>query len=135
MIPQKAEAVVDCRVLPGRQKAFEAEIDELIGPNVRREWITHLDSYETTFDGNLVDAMNDAILAYDEDGRTVPYMMSGGTDAKAFAKLGIRCFGFAPLRLPPELDFAALFHGVDERVPVDSVLFGTQVFEHFLHHS
>ena len=111
VIPQKAEAVVDCRVLPGRQKAFEAEIDELIGPNVRREWITHLDSYETTFDGNLVDAMNDAILAYDEDGRTVPYMMSGGTDAKAFAKLGIRCFGFAPLRLPPELDFAALFHG------------------------
>ena len=135
VIPQKAEAVVDCRVLPGRQKAFEAEIDELIGTNVRREWITHLDSYETTFDGNLVDAMNDAILAYDEDGRTVPYMMSGGTDAKAFAKLGIRCFGFAPLRLPPELDFAALFHGVDERVPVDSVLFGTQVFEHFLHHS
>ncbi|GAB35003.1 M20/M25/M40 family metallo-hydrolase [Gordonia otitidis] len=135
VIPQKAEAVVDCRVLPGRQKAFEAEIDELIGPNVRREWITHLDSYETTFDGHLVDAMNDAILAYDDDGRTVPYMMSGGTDAKAFAKLGIRCFGFAPLRLPPELDFAALFHGVDERVPVESVLFGTRVFEHFLHHS
>ncbi|ASR03433.1 M20/M25/M40 family metallo-hydrolase [Gordonia rubripertincta] len=135
VIPQKAEAVIDCRVLPGRQTAFEKEIDELIGPNVTREWITHLDSYETTFDGDLVDAMNNAILAHDEQGKTVPYMLSGGTDAKAFAKLGIRCFGFAPLQLPPDLDFAALFHGVDERVPVDAVLFGTKVFEHFLLHS
>ncbi|RPA66246.1 M20/M25/M40 family metallo-hydrolase [Gordonia oryzae] len=135
VIPQKAEAVVDCRILPGRQKEFEAEIDRLIGPNVTREWITHLDSYETTFDGDLVDAMNAAILAHDPGARTVPYMMSGGTDAKAFAKLGVRCFGFAPLQLPRELDFAALFHGVDERVPVDSVVFGTKVLEHFLLHS
>lgn len=135
VIPQKAEAVIDCRVLPGRQAAFEAEIDELIGPDVTREWITHLDSYETTFDGHLVDAMNEAILAHDPLGKTVPYMLSGGTDAKAFAKLGIRCFGFAPLQLPPDLDFAALFHGVDERVPVESLLFGTRVLEHFLLHS
>ncbi|WAC55396.1 M20/M25/M40 family metallo-hydrolase [Gordonia sp. SL306] len=135
VIPQKAEAVVDCRVLPGRQEAFEKEVDDLIGPTVTREWITHLDSYETTFDGHLVDAMNDAILAHDPQGMTVPYMLSGGTDAKAFAKLGIRCFGFAPLQLPRELDFAALFHGVDERVPVDAVVFGTKVFEHFLLHS
>ncbi|QKT07222.1 M20/M25/M40 family metallo-hydrolase [Gordonia sp. X0973] len=135
VIPQTAEAVIDCRVLPGRQAAFEAEIDGLLGPNVTREWITRLDPYETTFDGHLVDAMNAAILAHDPNGRTVPYMLSGATDAKAFAKLGIRCFGFSPLQLPPELDFAALFHGVDERVPVDSVLFGTKVFEHFLLHS
>lgn len=135
VIPQKAEAVIDCRVLPGRQAEFEKEIDELLGPNVTREWITHLDSYETTFDGHLVDAMNEAIIAHDPQGKTVPYMLSGGTDAKAFAKLGIRCFGFAPLQLPPDLDFAALFHGVDERVPVDAVVFGTKVFEHFLLHS
>ncbi|HLS79157.1 MAG TPA: M20/M25/M40 family metallo-hydrolase [Nocardia sp.] len=135
VIPQTAEAVVDCRVLPGRQAAFEREVDELIGPDVEREWITELDSYETTFDGHLVDAMNDAILAHDPQGRTVPYMLSGGTDAKAFARLGIRCFGFAPLRLPPELDFSALFHGVDERVPVESLEFGTKVLEHFLLHS
>ena len=133
VIPQEAEAVIDCRVLPGRQAAFEATIDELIGPNVTREWITRLEPYETSFDGDLVDAMNAAILAHDPDGRTVPYMLSGGTDAKAFAKLGIRCFGFSPLQLPPDLDFAALFHGVDERVPVDAVLFGTGVLEHLLH--
>ena len=132
VIPATAEAVVDCRVLPGRQAAFEREVDELIGPDVTREWISELPSYETTFDGELVDAMNDAILAIDPGARTVPYMLSGGTDAKAFAGLGIRCFGFAPLRLPADLDFAALFHGVDERVPVDALEFGAQVLEHFL---
>ena len=134
VIPATAEAVVDCRVLPGRQAAFEREVDELIGPNVSREWISELPSYETSFDGDLVDAMNNAILAADPEARTVPYMLSGGTDAKSFANLGIRCFGFAPLRLPPDLDFAALFHGVDERVPVDALEFGTRVLEHFLRH-
>ena len=134
VIPATAEAVVDCRVLPGRQTAFEAEVDELIGPDVTREWIKDLPSYETSFDGDLVDAMNAAVLAVDPDGRTVPYMLSGGTDAKAFARLGIRCFGFSPLRLPPELDFAALFHGVDERVPIDALRFGTEVLAHFLTH-
>jgi acetylornithine deacetylase/succinyl-diaminopimelate desuccinylase-like protein len=132
VIPATAEAVIDCRVLPGRQAAFEAEVDELIGPDVTREWVTELPPYQTTFDGDLVDVMNSSLLAVDPDARIVPYMLSGGTDAKAFARLGIRCFGFVPLRLPPELDFAALFHGVDERVPVDSLTFGTRVLDHFL---
>jgi len=134
VIPATAESVVDCRILPGRQSAFEREVDELLGPDVKREWITELPSYETTFDGDLVDAMNAAILSVDPDARIVPYMLSGGTDAKAFARLGIRCFGFAPLQLPPDLDFTALFHGVDERVPVDALKFGTGVLEHFLLH-
>jgi acetylornithine deacetylase/succinyl-diaminopimelate desuccinylase-like protein len=134
VIPATAEAVVDCRVLPGRQAAFEAEVDELIGPNVTREWLTELPPYQTSFDGDLVDAMNAALLAVDPEARIVPYMLSGGTDAKAFARIGIRCFGFAPLQLPPDLDFLALFHGVDERVPVDALKFGTQVLEHFLLH-
>jgi acetylornithine deacetylase/succinyl-diaminopimelate desuccinylase-like protein len=134
VIPATAEAVVDCRILPGRKEAFEAEVDQLIGPDVTRGWIRDLPPYETSFDGDLVDAMNAAVLALDPDGRTVPYMLSGGTDAKAFARLGIRCFGFSPLRLPPDLDFAALFHGVDERVPIDALRFGTEVLAHFLTH-
>ncbi|ORV42315.1 M20/M25/M40 family metallo-hydrolase [Mycobacterium conspicuum] len=134
VIPATAEAVVDCRVLPGRKEAFEAEVDELIGPDVTREWIRDLASYETSFDGDLVDAMNAAVLALDPDARTVPYMLSGGTDAKAFSRIGIRCFGFSPLRLPPDLDFASLFHGVDERVPTDALKFGTEVLAHFLTH-
>lgn len=134
VIPQSAHATVDCRWLPGRKDIFLAEIDRLLGPDVQREWIAELDDYETTFDGHLVDAMNAAILAEDPTARTVPYMLSGGTDAKAFKKLGIRCFGFAPLKLPADLDFAALFHGVDERVPVDALKFGTRVLDHFLKH-
>jgi acetylornithine deacetylase/succinyl-diaminopimelate desuccinylase-like protein len=134
VIPATAEAVIDCRVLPGRLEAFLREVDEIIGPDVTREWITELPPYETSFDGELIDAMNNALLAADPDARTVPYMLSGGTDAKHFATLGIRCFGFAPLKLPPDLDFAALFHGVDERVPVDALTFGAQVLEHFLLH-
>ena len=119
VIPATAEAVIDCRVLPGRLAAFEREVDEIIGPDVSREWIVDLPSYETGFDGELVDAMNAAILAADPRGpyRAVHALRRNGR--KAFARLGIRCFGFVPLRLPPDLDFSALFHGVDERVPVD----------------
>lgn len=134
VIPQTAEAMVDCRVLPGRKEAFEREVDALIGPDVVRSWERDLPSYETTFDGDLVGQMNASLLALDPDARTVPYMLSGGTDAKSFQRLGIRCFGFIPLRLPPELDFAALFHGTDERVPVDALEFGAQVLQHFLEH-
>ncbi|MQA16450.1 MAG: M20/M25/M40 family metallo-hydrolase [Pseudonocardiaceae bacterium] len=132
VIPSTAAAVVDCRVLPGRQAAFEREVDDLLGPDVSREWVANLPPVETTFDGDLVAAMEASILVEDPGARTVPYMLSGGTDAKAFSRLGIRCFGFAPLRLPPDLDFAALFHGVDERVPVDGLTFGTRVLDHFL---
>jgi acetylornithine deacetylase/succinyl-diaminopimelate desuccinylase-like protein len=132
VIPSTAEAVVDCRVLPGRQEAFLREVDELIGPDVEREWIANLPPVETTFDGALVDAMGESIRAEDPEARTLPYTLSGGTDAKAFSRLGIRCFGFAPLRLPADLDFSALFHGVDERVPVDALRFGVRVRDRFL---
>ncbi len=132
VIPSTAEAVVDCRVLPGRQAAFEREVDELLGPDITREWVLSMPPVETTFDGDLVAAMDAAIVQEDPGARTVPYMLFGGTDAKAFSQLGMRCFGFAPLRLPPDLDFAALFHGVDERVPVDGLIFGTRVLDRFL---
>ncbi len=132
VIPSVAEAAVDCRILPGRQEAFERELDEILGPDVEREWITKLPPVETTFDGELVDAMKAAILAEDPQARTLPYVLSGGTDSKAFHTLGIRCFGFSPLKLPPDLDFTALFHGVDERVPVEAVQFGTRVLDRFL---
>jgi acetylornithine deacetylase/succinyl-diaminopimelate desuccinylase-like protein len=131
VVPSQASASVDCRVLPGREEAFEAELDEILGPEVARDWLS-LPPVETTFDGALVDAMAHAVLAEDPEARTLPYMLSGGTDAKHFGRLGIRCFGFAPLRLPADLDFSALFHGVDERVPVDALQFGTRALQRFL---
>ena len=73
-----------------------------------------------------------ALRAEDPAARAVPYMLSGGTDAKAFTKLGIRCFGFAPLKLPADLNFSALFHGIDERVPIEGLRFGVRVLDRLL---
>ncbi|CAM3094528.1 M20/M25/M40 family metallo-hydrolase [Saccharomonospora xinjiangensis] len=134
VIPSVAEATVDCRILPGRVQAFNRELDEILGPDIEKEWL-ELPPVETTFDGALVDAMSAAVLAEDPGARTLPYMLSGGTDAKAFQKLGIRNFGFAPLKLPDDLDFSALFHGVDERVPVEALKFGTRVLDRFFRNS
>lgn len=131
VVPSVATATVDCRMLPGREEAFEAEMLDLLGPGIEAEW-DGLPSVQTTFDGALVDKMTAAILAEDPGARCLPYMLSAGTDAKSFQTLGIRNFGFTPLKLPAELDFTALFHGVDERVPVEALEFGTRVLERLL---
>ncbi|HEU4425903.1 MAG TPA: M20/M25/M40 family metallo-hydrolase [Pilimelia sp.] len=132
VIPGRATATVDCRTLPGQSEDFLPALREIIGPDLAVEYVQHQPALETTFDGPLVDAMAVALRAEDPGARTVPYMLSGGTDAKAFAPLGIRCFGFAPLRLPADLNFAALFHGIDERVPVEGLQFGVRVLDRFL---
>jgi acetylornithine deacetylase/succinyl-diaminopimelate desuccinylase-like protein len=131
VVPGQARATVDGRMLPGRETAFEEDLRRVLGPDVAMEWDT-LPPVRTTFDGALVDAMADAVAAEDPGARLLPYMLSAGTDAKSFSRLGIRHFGFAPLRLPPELDFTALFHGVDERVPVAALEFGTRVLHRLL---
>ncbi len=132
VIPGRASATIDCRTLPGHQDELLSQLREVIGPDIEVEYVQRQPGLETTFDGPLVDAMAAALRHADPGARAVPYMLSGGTDAKGLSRLGIRCFGFAPLRLPPELDFAALFHGVDERVPVDGLQFGVRVLDRFL---
>ena len=132
VIPQAATAHVDGRFLPGYEEEFFQTVDELLGPNVTREFVYHDIAIETGFDGPLVRAMADALLAEDPGALAVPYTLSGGTDLKAFSRMGIRGFGFAPLRLPADLDFSGMFHGVDERVPVDSLRFGVRVLDRFL---
>ncbi|MFF5109598.1 M20/M25/M40 family metallo-hydrolase [Streptosporangium sp. NPDC000509] len=132
VIPQTATAHVDGRFLPGYEDEFFETLDELLGPNVTREFVYHDIAIETGFDGPLVRAMADALLAEDPGALAVPYTLSGGTDLKAFSRLGMRGFGFAPLRLPADLDFSGMFHGIDERVPVDSLRFGVRVLDRFL---
>lgn len=132
VIPQTATARIDGRFLPGYEEEFSDTLDEILGSDVERI-VEHTDiALETSFDGPLLDAMRTALQAEDPGSRIVPYCLSGGTDAKSFSRLGIRCFGFAPLRLPPSLDFTAMFHGVDERVPVDALRFGVRVLDRFL---
>jgi acetylornithine deacetylase/succinyl-diaminopimelate desuccinylase-like protein len=132
VIPSRASATVDCRTLPGQADIFVEQLRGVIGPDIEIEFIQRQPALETTFDGPLVDAMCAALRAEDPSARPVPYMLSGGTDAKALSKLGIRCFGFSPLRLPADLNFGALFHGVDERVPLDGLQFGVRVLDRFL---
>jgi acetylornithine deacetylase/succinyl-diaminopimelate desuccinylase-like protein len=132
VIPGQASATIDGRTLPGAEDEFFETISQLIGDKVRYEKQTHLPSVETEFAGALTEAMQTSLAAEDSGARAVPFMMSGGTDAKAWDRLGVRCFGFTPLRLPPQMDFAGMFHGVDERVPTESLRFGARVLDRFL---
>jgi acetylornithine deacetylase/succinyl-diaminopimelate desuccinylase-like protein len=135
VIPQSASAVIDGRFLPGYENELTQTVQKIIGPDLTIETITHDIALEVDFKGDLVEAMNRSILEFDPEGIPVPYLMSGGTDNKALSELGIIGYGFSPLMLPPELDFMALFHGVDERVPIEGLKFGVNVLESFLRNS
>lgn len=135
VIPGEAVAVVDARFLPGYEDEMNATIQEIIGADIRIETIVTDIALEVPFQGDLVDAMCAALKKYDSEGIPVPFTMSGGTDNKALSKIGIIGYGFSPLKLDPELDFMALFHGVDERVPVDGLCFGVNVLKDFLENS
>jgi acetylornithine deacetylase/succinyl-diaminopimelate desuccinylase-like protein len=117
------------------EEELNATVREIIGPDISIETVTHDIALEVDFEGDLVDAMTRSILEFDPEGIPVPYLMSGGTDNKALSELGIIGYGFSPLKLPPDLDFMALFHGVDERVPVEGLKFGVNVLENFLRNS
>jgi acetylornithine deacetylase/succinyl-diaminopimelate desuccinylase-like protein len=132
VIPQEAVAQVDGRFLPGYEAEFFATVDELLGPDVRRDFVHHDVALETEFDGALIEAMEAALTSEDPAAVAVPYCLSGGTDAKSFSRLGIRCFGFSPLLLPPDLDFSGMFHGINERVPLAGLRFGVRVLDRFL---
>ena len=132
VVPGTAQAQVDGRFLPGYEDEFFATMAELLGDGIDVDYLSHQPAVETPYEGDLVRAMNTSLLAEDPDAVVAPYLMSGGTDGKHWAKLGMRCYGFAPLRLPADLDFTGLFHGVDERVPADALEFGARVFDRFL---
>jgi acetylornithine deacetylase/succinyl-diaminopimelate desuccinylase-like protein len=132
VIPGSASAVIDGRFLPGYEDELNTTIRSIIGPDITIETISRDIALEVNFEGDLVDAMCSAILTFDPEGIPVPYLMSGGTDNKALSELGIVGYGFSPLKLPADLDFMALFHGVDERVPISGLEFGVKVLENFL---
>ena len=132
VVPGDARAWVDGRVLPGRREEFEETIGKLLGSEVAWEYEHQEVALEAPTDGPIFAAMADALRAADPGAVVVPYLMAGGTDAKQFSRLGIVGYGFGPLRLPPGFDYKAMFHGVDERVPVEALEFGVEVLDRFL---
>lgn len=132
VVPGEASAVVDMRTIPGRDEDGLATLKRLAGPGVELELINQDIGLEAPFAGDIVDAMVDSLLAEDPGALVLPYMLSGGTDNKALSKLGIAGYGFTPLQLPDDLNFAAMFHGVDERVPISSIHFGARTLARFL---
>ena len=132
VIPGSASAVIDGRFLPGYEDEMNETIRSIIGPDIKIETISRDIALEVDFNSPLVEAMKAALLREDPEGIPVPYLMSGGTDNKALSELGIVGYGFSPLRLPEDLDFMSLFHGVDERIPVDGIRFGVRVMADFL---
>ncbi|WP_329173509.1 M20/M25/M40 family metallo-hydrolase [Streptomyces sp. NBC_01477] len=132
VIPGTATAYIDGRVVPGGQDEFTSTMDRLTGPHVRWNYHHHEVPLEAPVDSASFAAMREALEHFDPGAVAVPFCMSGGTDAKQFSRLGITGYGFSPLRLPPGFDYPALFHGVDEHVPVDALHFGVRVLDRFL---
>ncbi|GAA0922610.1 M20/M25/M40 family metallo-hydrolase [Virgisporangium ochraceum] len=132
VVPGEATALVDGRVLPGTLAEFERTIDELVGDDVSWEYTHNEVPLAAPIDSPTFAAMKAALQDADPGAHVVPYCMAGGTDAKQFSRLGIVGYGFAPLRLPPGFEYHAMYHGVDERVPVDGLEFGTRVLDRFL---
>ncbi|KUO19981.1 M20/M25/M40 family metallo-hydrolase [Streptomyces dysideae] len=132
VIPGEAVAFVDGRYLAGHEKEFRATLDQLTGPDVAWEFHHQEVALQAPLDSPTYARMRAAVEEFAPEGHVVPYCMSGGTDAKQFARLGITGYGFAPLKLPEGFDYQALFHGVDERVPVEALHFGVRVLDRFL---
>lgn len=132
VIPDSATGFVDTRFLAGQQEQVLRTIENLAGTHVKVEQYITEPAIEASFESELVEKMIAAVRIDDPDAVVLPYALMGGTDNKHLASLGIAGYGFAPLRLPPELEFPALFHGIDERVPIAALEFGTTVVEHFL---
>ncbi len=132
VVPDAAVGYVDSRYLHGQQEIVLRQIEELAGTHVKVEPYIEERSLEFPFEGALVDKMIAALGTQDPGAPVLPYSLMGGTDNKHLATLGITGYGFAPLQLPPDLDFPSLFHGIDERIPVESLHFGVRVLESFL---
>lgn len=132
VVPGVAYAEVDVRCPPGQADAMEASLGELVGPDVDWEFTAKQPPVESPVDSPWYAAMRDSVQRFDPEGVVVPYCMGGGTDSKAFAKLGMQTYGFTPLGRDSENRRSEGQHSVDERTPVVAAEIGQRMLRSFL---
>jgi acetylornithine deacetylase/succinyl-diaminopimelate desuccinylase-like protein len=133
VIPGLAEVEIDGRTLPGQTDAdFMAELSAILGPDVELEVIRSAPPLVTEPGRSpgaspMFDTIVEVLGRREPDATVVPYLMPGYTDGKHFSKLGAKWYGFSPVKLPRGMKFGELFHGTDERVPIDGLKWGAEV--------
>lgn len=130
VIPGEASCELDGRTLPGQQAAdLVREIRAVVGDDVELEVLRSHDGVETQPESPLFDAIARAVERHHPGARAVPYLCPGFTDASSWSRLGMRCYGFVPVRFDPKGDarFPELYHGNDERIPVEGFKWGLGV--------
>ncbi len=127
IIPASASATLDVRVVPGQADALRDELAAVVGDDIEIAWSRYIPAIEAPAEGRLMDVLQHAVTAEDPDGTVVPYLLPASTDNKHLSRLGIRGYGFVPLRVPADFDVFGQFHTADECVPVEALFFGTRV--------
>ncbi len=129
VIPGEAWAILDGRTLPGEdERAFMAELREIVGPEPSLEIVKSAPPAESSADTDLFRLIKTRVESADPGARVIPWMLPGATDSKFYAQLGAVCYGFAPVRLESRMPFGALYHGNDERMPIDGMLWGLRLY-------
>lgn len=132
VIPGHATAVIDVRDLPGQRDEVLSRLHAILGPTIEIEVLSDVAAVDASPDSPLFEAITRSLLKYAPDAEVIPKIDEGGTDNAFLTPLGIQGYGFVPLLLPADFDFFAMFHGVDERVPIDGLVFGQKVLTDLL---
>ncbi len=128
VIPALAEAEIDCRTLPGQKdEDLLRELAAVLGDGVELEVLRSVPPTETELASPLYDAICATLAEQDPDATVAPYLVPGFTDAKSFTRLGTRWYGFSPVKMPKSMRFAEMYHGRNERIPIDGLRWGTGV--------
>jgi acetylornithine deacetylase/succinyl-diaminopimelate desuccinylase-like protein len=125
VIPSQITLELDGRLLPGYTPAdMIAELRPLVGDEVEIE-VVRFDQGPAEPDMGLFEILADILREADPGGTPIPLLLAGVTDARFFCRLGIQTYGFLPMTLPSDFNFADTIHAADERIPVEAVAFGT----------
>lgn len=129
VIPSEVAVLVDGRVLPGQiPETFLREVKDLIGDAYEVEVIKQTLPQETPAETPLFQTIKEVIEEKDPGSEVVPYMIAGFTDAGSYQQLGIKTYGFSPIKLPRDIVFSKLYHNHNERIPVEGFQWGLETF-------